>query len=44
MPINNIVLERKERQKQREMNAGKSWGEMPKVELTEELKNDLRVI
>ena len=26
------------------MNAGKSWGEMPKVELTEELKNDLRVI
>jgi hypothetical protein len=44
MPINNVVLEKKERQKLREMNAGKMWGEMAKVELTDELKNDLKVI
>lgn len=43
-PINNVILEKKERQKQRAMTAGKAWGSMPKVELTEELKNDLRAI
>ena len=37
-------MEKKERQKQRLMNAGKMWGEMAKVELTDELKNDLKVI
>ena len=26
------------------MTAGKAWGNMPKVELTEELKADLRVL
>ena len=43
-PINNSRLQQKERQKQREMNAGKAWGSMPKQELTEEVKNDLKAI
>ena len=43
-PLNNIKLEKKEREKQREATAGKAWGNMPKVELTEELKEDLRVL
>ena len=43
-PINNVKLEKKERQKQKEMNAGKAWGYMKKVELTEELKADLQVL
>ena len=43
-PINNTILEKKERQKQKEMTAGKAWGEMPKVELTDELRNDLKAV
>ena len=43
-PINNVELERKERQKQVAMDSGKAWGSMPKVELTEEIKNDLKAI
>ena len=42
--MNNVALEKKERAKQREENAGKAWGYMPKVEMTEELKMDLRAI
>lgn len=43
-PMFSEKLEKKERQQQRELNAGKSWGSMPKVELTEELRNDLKAI
>ena len=43
-PLNSVELDRKQRQKEREMNAGKAWGYMPKVELTEELKMDLKAI
>jgi len=43
-PMFNEKLEKKERLKQRELTAGKSWGSMPKVELTEELRNDLKAI
>ena len=43
-PLNSGVLDKKERQKQRESNVGKAWGSMPKVELTEELKMDLKAI
>lgn len=43
-PINSVELDKKERQKQREENAGKAWGYMPKVEMTEELKMDLKAI
>jgi hypothetical protein len=39
-----MKLEKKEREKQREMTAGKSWGNMKKVEITEELKADLKVL
>jgi hypothetical protein len=37
-------LDRKERQKRKEETTGKSWGHMKKVELTEEVKADLRAI
>ena len=43
-PLNSVWLDKKERQKQRELNAGKAWGQMPKVELTEKLRNDLKAI
>ena len=43
-PLVAQKLDRKERQRQREMTAGKDWGHMPKVELTEELKADLRAL
>jgi hypothetical protein len=43
-PLNNIKLKQKERRAQREATAGKAWGEMPKVELTEELKADLKAL
>ena len=43
-PINSDKLDQKERKKQREQDTGKSWGYMPKVELTEELKMDLKAI
>ena len=43
-PLNSLWLDKKERQKQRELDAGKAWGYMPKVELTEELKNDLKAL
>lgn len=43
-PMFNEKLEKKERQKQKEATAGKAWGSMPKVELTEELRNDLKAI
>ena len=43
-PINSGKLEQKERKLQREKDAGKAWGYMPKVELTEELKMDLKAI
>ena len=42
--MNNIELKQKERRAQREATAGKAWGEMPKVELTEELKADLKAL
>lgn len=43
-PLNSGRLDQKERAKKREQDAGKAWGYMPKVELTEELKMDLRAI
>jgi hypothetical protein len=43
-PMFNEKLEKKERLQQREMTAGKAWGSMPKVEITEELRNDLKAI
>ena len=43
-PLNNVKLEQKDRRELREKDAGKAWGYMPKVELTEEIKNDLRAI
>jgi hypothetical protein len=43
-PMFNEKLEKKERLKQKEATAGKAWGSMPKVELTEELRNDLKAI
>lgn len=43
-PMNNIKLKQKERQAQREATTGKGWGDMPKVELTEELKADLKAL
>ena len=43
-PMFNEKLEKKERLKQRELNAGKAWESMPKVELTEELRNDLKAV
>ena len=29
-PLNNIILAKKEKQKQKELSAGRGWGEMPK--------------
>jgi hypothetical protein len=43
-PLNNIKLKAKERREDREKTAGHAWGEMPKVELTEELKADLKAL
>ncbi|CDW73524.1 UNKNOWN [Stylonychia lemnae] len=43
-PLNNIQLQKKERQKKKEESAGKAWGYMPKQELTEEVKADLKAI
>ena len=43
-PLNNVKLLQKERRAQREATAGKAWGEMPQVELTEELKADLKAL
>jgi hypothetical protein len=43
-PMNSVKLDKKDRQQLKEMNAGKAWGSMEKVELTEELKNDLKAI
>lgn len=43
-PLNNVKLQKKERKLQREESAGKAWGNMPKQELTEEVKADLRAI
>ena len=43
-PLNNIKLKAKERREDREKTAGRAWGEMPKVELTEELKADLKAL
>ena len=43
-PLNSVRLQQKERRVQMEKTAGKAWGEMPKVELTEELKADLKAL
>ena len=43
-PLVSEKLDRKKMQKDREMTAGKNWGNMAKVELTEEIKADLRAI
>ena len=43
-PLVTLKLDRKERAREREMTAGKNWGHMPKVELTEEIKADLRAL
>lgn len=44
MPMNSAKLEQVERKKQRAEDAGKKWGSMPKVELTEALRADLKTI
>ena len=43
-PLNNVVLKQKERRIEREKTAGRAWGEMSKVELTEELRADLKAL
>ena len=43
-PLNSTFVDKKERQRQRELDAGKAWGYMPKVELTDEIRNDLKAI
>ena len=43
-PLNSTFVDKKERQRQREQDAGKAWGYMPKVELTDEIRNDLKAI
>jgi hypothetical protein len=43
-PLVSEKLDRKQWQKDREMTAGKNWGHMAKVELTDEVKADLRAI
>ena len=43
-PINSVKLDKKARKEERVQNAGKEWGSMPKVEMTEELKMDLKAI
>ena len=43
-PMFSAKLDLKQRQLDREKNTGKAWGSMEKVELTEELKNDLKTI
>ena len=43
-PLLSQKLDLKERQKKREETTGLSWGHMKKVELTEEVKADLRAI
>ena len=43
-PMFSDKLDKKQRILDREKNAGKAWGSMEKVELTEELKYDLKTI
>ena len=43
-PLNNGKLLKKERLQKKSETTGKGWGDMPKVELTEEIKADLRAI
>lgn len=43
-PLNSRVLDLKEKRRQDGMTAGKAWGDMAKVELTEEVKADLRAL
>ena len=43
-PLNNVALLQKQRKLQREATTGKAWGEMAKVELTEEIKADLQAL
>lgn len=43
-PMFTEKLDKKQRIIDREANAGKAWGMMEKVELTEELKNDLKAV
>ena len=43
-PLNSQVLDLKEKRRQEDLTAGKAWGDMAKVELTEEIKADLRAL
>eukprot|EP00350_Pseudokeronopsis_sp_OXSARD2_P005673 CAMPEP_0170558290 /NCGR_PEP_ID=MMETSP0211-20121228/34226_1 /TAXON_ID=311385 /ORGANISM="Pseudokeronopsis sp., Strain OXSARD2" /LENGTH=139 /DNA_ID=CAMNT_0010870099 /DNA_START=40 /DNA_END=459 /DNA_ORIENTATION=+ len=43
-PLKNDKLQKKERKKEKELTAGKQWGSMKKVELTEEVKRDLKTL
>jgi len=43
-PLRSEKLDKKARQQQQSMDAGKSWGNMKKVELTEEVKADLNAL
>lgn len=43
-PLLSEKLDKKERQKKQDETTGAKWGHMKKVELTEEVKADLRAI
>jgi len=43
-PLVTLKLDRKQRAKERDETAGKNWGHMARVELTEEIKADLRAL
>lgn len=42
--MNSIKLDKKERDEIKKSTTGKAWGSMDKVELTDELKRDLKTI
>ena len=43
-PLNSVILDKKARQAQQKKTSGAAWGDMPRQELTEEVKADLRAI
>lgn len=43
-PMFNDKLEKKQRREDVKKDTGSKWGQMPRQELTDELKNDLKAI
>lgn len=43
-PLNSRMLDLKEKRKQDDKTVGKGWGDMARVELTEDIKADLRAL